>query len=58
MSDYQFPKDSAPWNLSIPLDNRQGLGIFLFVTVSTPSQGPTQSSIKWVPRALSMGVKR
>jgi hypothetical protein len=35
-----------------------GLGIFLFTTASRPALGPTQSPIQWVPRALSLGVKR
>jgi hypothetical protein len=39
-------------------DSRQGLGIFLFSTVSTPALGPTQPPIKWVPQALSLGVQR
>jgi hypothetical protein len=38
--------------------SRQGLGIFLFDTVSRPALGPTQSSIQWVPGELSLGVKR
>jgi hypothetical protein len=35
----------------------QGLGIFLFTTVSRPTLGPTQPPIQWVPGALSLGVK-
>jgi hypothetical protein len=35
-------------------ESRQGLGIFLFTTVSRPALGPTQ----WVPGALYLGVKR
>jgi hypothetical protein len=40
------------------LDSRRGLGIFLFTTVSRTALGPTQSSIRWVPGPLSLGVKR
>jgi hypothetical protein len=36
----------------------QGLGIFLLTNASRPALGPTQPPIQWVPRALSMGVKR
>jgi hypothetical protein len=32
--------------------------IFLYSTASTPTLGPTQPAIKWVPRHLSRGVKR
>jgi hypothetical protein len=39
-------------------DSGQGQGLFLFVTASRPTLGPTQPSMKWVPRALSPGVKR
>jgi hypothetical protein len=35
----------------------QGLGIFLFATVSRPVLGPTQTPIQWVPGALTQGVK-
>jgi hypothetical protein len=31
---------------------------FLFSTSSKPVMGPTQPPIKWVPGALSLGVKR
>jgi len=34
---------------------RQGLGIFLFTTVSRPALAPTQTSIQWVQRDLSLG---
>jgi hypothetical protein len=39
-------------------DSQQGLGIFLFDTVSRPAPGPTQPPIQWIPLALSMEVKR
>jgi hypothetical protein len=38
-------------------DLKQGLGIFLFTTVSRPAMGPTQPPIQWVLVALSLGVK-
>jgi hypothetical protein len=37
--------------------NSQKMRIFLFITVSRPALGPTQSPIQWVPEALSLGVK-
>jgi hypothetical protein len=39
-------------------ESRQGLGIFLFATVSGPALRPTRLPIQWVPGALSVGVKR
>jgi len=39
-------------------DSRRGLGIFLFTTASIAALGPTQPPIRWVPEALSQGVKR
>jgi hypothetical protein len=39
-------------------DSRRGPGIFLFSTASRPALGPTQPPIKWVPGALSSGIKR
>jgi hypothetical protein len=38
-------------------DSRQGLGIFLFDTMSRPALGPNQRPIQWVPGALSPGVE-
>jgi hypothetical protein len=40
------------------VDSRRGLGIFLFTTASRTALRPTQPPIQWVPRALSLGVKR
>jgi hypothetical protein len=37
--------------------SRRRPGIFLFNTTSRTALGPTQSPIKWVPGALSLGVK-
>jgi hypothetical protein len=39
-------------------DSWRGLGIFLFTTDSTTALWPTQPPIQWVPRALSVRVKR
>jgi hypothetical protein len=39
-------------------ESQQGQGIFLFTTASRTALGPTQLPIQWVPRALSLGVKR
>jgi hypothetical protein len=39
-------------------DSRQRLGIFLFTTAFRIALGPTQPPIQWVPRILSLGVKR
>jgi hypothetical protein len=38
-------------------DPQQGLGIFLFTTVSRTALGPTHPPIQWVSGALSMGEK-
>jgi hypothetical protein len=38
--------------------SRQGLVIFLFITVSRPAVGSIQPPIQWVPVSLSLGVKR
>jgi hypothetical protein len=39
-------------------ESRQGLRIFVFITVSTPTLGLTQPPIQSVPGALPLGVKR
>jgi hypothetical protein len=44
--------------LGYGLDDRQGLGIFLFTTASRTALGPTQPPIQRVRGALSLGVKR
>jgi hypothetical protein len=50
---------SAGYGLDDPwFDSWRGLGIFLFITTSRPSLGPTQPPIQWVPGAVSLGVKR
>jgi hypothetical protein len=36
----------------------EGMGIFLFTTVSRPDLGPTQSPIQWETWVLSLGVKQ
>jgi hypothetical protein len=36
----------------------QGLGTFLFTTVSRPALQPTQPSIQWVLRTLSLKIKQ
>jgi hypothetical protein len=38
--------------------SRQGLGIFLFTTASSPDLWPTQPLIRWESDNLSLGVKR
>jgi hypothetical protein len=38
-------------------DSQQGLGIFLFTTMSRMALEPIQPPIEWVPGALSLGVK-
>jgi hypothetical protein len=39
-------------------NSRRELGIFLFSTASRLPLGPIQPPIRWVPGALSQGVKR
>jgi hypothetical protein len=47
------------WTLgALDFDSRRGLGIFLFTTASTTALEPTQTTIQWVPGALSLVVKR
>jgi hypothetical protein len=38
-------------------DSRQGKEIFLHSAASRPALGPAQSPIRWVPGALSPGVR-
>jgi hypothetical protein len=39
-------------------ESPQGLGIFLFDTMSRPAPGPTQPPLQWVPGAVSPGINR
>jgi hypothetical protein len=39
-------------------DSRRGLGIILFTTASKTALGPTQSPIRWILGALSLGLKQ
>jgi hypothetical protein len=39
-------------------ESRQGLGIFLFTTVSRPALEPLQPPFQWITGTLSLGVKR
>jgi hypothetical protein len=39
-------------------DSRQTLGIFLFITASRPTLGPTQPPIQRIPGTLCLGIKR
>jgi hypothetical protein len=38
--------------------SRQGLGVFLFTTMSRPALGLTLAPVQWVPGTVSLGVKR
>jgi hypothetical protein len=49
---YYSPKHTIRYGL------KAKLGIFLFTADSRPALGPTQPPIQWVPRALSVRVKR
>jgi hypothetical protein len=47
------------WTIGVlGFGSRRGLGIFLFTTASRTAMGPTQPPIQWVPKVLSLGVKR
>jgi hypothetical protein len=46
------------WRIRVlGFESWQGLGIFLFTTMSRRVLGPIQPPILWVPGALSLGVK-
>jgi hypothetical protein len=46
------------WTVGVRgFDSRRGLGIFLFAASRT-ALGPTQPPLQWIPRSLSLGVKR
>jgi len=46
------------WMIGVlEFDFWQGLGIFLFTTVSRTDLGPTPPPIQWVQEALSLGVE-
>jgi hypothetical protein len=46
------------WTIRVVgFDSQQGLGIYLFTTVSRLALGSTQPPVLWVPGALSLGEK-
>jgi hypothetical protein len=52
-------RTSKAWTIGVlGFDSRRGLGIFVFTTASRTTLGTTQPPIQWVPRVLSLGVKR
>jgi len=47
------------WTIGdLGFDSQWGQGIFLFTSVSRMALGPTQTPIQWIPRVLSLGLKR
>jgi hypothetical protein len=46
------------WTTGVQFPARAIMEIFLFLTSFRPALGPDQPPIQWLPRALSLGVKR
>jgi hypothetical protein len=47
------------WTISVlGFGSRRGWEFFVFATTSRPALGPIQPPSQWVPRVLSLGVKR
>jgi heme/copper-type cytochrome/quinol oxidase subunit 4 len=47
------------WTIGVlGFDSLRGLGIFLFIIATRMALGQTQPPNRWVPGALSLGIKR